>query len=94
MSVCHRYLISGRVQGVFYRASAHQQATRLGLNGWVRNLMDGRVELLACGEISQLEQLHKWLETGPDDAKVTNIEVIRETGEDSAQGFAIRSTQQ
>jgi acylphosphatase len=75
---CRRYLISGRVQGVFYRASAQRYAQSLELSGWVRNRRDGRVELLACGEESVLAELGKWLEIGPDYAKVTNIEVISE----------------
>ena len=75
---CRRYLISGRVQGVFYRASAQSYAQSLVLSGWVRNRRDGRVELLACGDETVLETLEKWLEIGPEYAKVTNIEVISE----------------
>lgn len=75
---CRRYLISGRVQGVFYRASAQRFAQSLQLSGWVRNRRDGRVELLACGDEAVLETLEKWLEIGPEYAKVTNIEVISE----------------
>ena len=75
---CRRYLISGRVQGVFYRASAQRYAQSLALSGWVRNRRDGRVELLACGDEAVLEILEKWLEIGPEYAKVTNIEVTSE----------------
>lgn len=75
---CRRYLISGRVQGVFYRASAQRYAQSLDLCGWVRNRRDGRVELLACGDEAVLETLENWLEIGPEYAKVTNIEVISE----------------
>ena len=75
---CRRYLISGRVQGVFYRASAQRYAQSLALSGWVRNRRDGRVVLLACGDQAALETLEKWLEIGPEYAKVTNIEVISE----------------
>ena len=75
---CRRYLISGRVQGVFYRASAQRYAQSLALSGWVRNRRDGRVELLACGDEAVLETLEKWLEIGPEYAKVTNIEVTSE----------------
>jgi len=77
---------------VFYRASAQQQAIVLGLRGWVRNCRDGRVELLACGDAAKLEQLYKWLEIGPEYAKVTNIEVIKESQPDPVAGFEIRST--
>ena len=89
---CYRYLVSGRVQGVFYRASVQKQASGMGLSGWVRNLIDGRVELLACGEQSVLEKLEKWLKKGPEYAKVTNIEIITEKSEDLPGGFKVRST--
>ncbi len=75
---CRRYMISGRVQGVFYRASAQRYAQSLALSGWVRNRRDGRVELFACGDEAALETLEKWLEIGPEYAKVTNIEVTSE----------------
>ena len=75
---CRRFLVSGRVQGVFYRDSARRQALALGISGWVRNLRDGRVEVLACGESGQLETFANWLEIGPEYAKVTNIEVTSE----------------
>ncbi|MES0327196.1 MAG: acylphosphatase [Gammaproteobacteria bacterium] len=90
--MCNRYLISGRVQGVFYRACAQQQAVKLGLSGWVRNLLDGRVELLACGDQTVLEELEKWLQIGPDYAKVSNIEVITESHKVLAEIFEVRPT--
>lgn len=90
--VCYRYLVSGRVQGVFYRTSAQQWASDLGLRGWVRNLTDNRVELLACGEQSVLDELEKWLEIGPEYAKVSNIEVITEKPVDLPDIFEVRST--
>jgi len=92
MMVCYRYLISGRVQGVFYRASAQQQASALALRGWVRNLVDGRVELLACGDQAALKELEKWLQIGPQYAKVSNIEVIKEIPEALGEVFEVRST--
>ena len=87
-----RYLISGRVQGVFYRSSAQRQASALGLHGWVRNLSDGRVELLACGEQQPLDELEKWLEIGPEYAKVTNIEVITESPVKLSGAFEVKPT--
>lgn len=65
--------ISGRVQGVWFRASACKEAQQLGLTGWARNLPDGRVEVMAFGESAQLEKLYKWLQRGPLLAKVTDI---------------------
>ncbi|MDH5711001.1 MAG: acylphosphatase [Gammaproteobacteria bacterium] len=90
--ICLRYLISGRVQGVFYRASAQRQAIALGLCGWVRNLTDGRVELLACGDSAALNELEKWLKIGPEYAKVSNIEIITENAEVLSENFEIRAT--
>ena len=85
---CKRYLVSGRVQGVFYRGSAQRQAKQLGLKGWVRNLSDGRVEMLAFGDEDSLNTIEKWLEIGPEYAKVTNIEVIDENINDVAGNLA------
>jgi acylphosphatase len=71
--VCFRCLIGGRVQGVFFRASAREQAQRLGLSGYARNLPDGRVEILACGPADAVGHLREWLRTGPPQAEVTGI---------------------
>ncbi len=90
--LCKRYLISGQVQGVFYRSSAQRQADLLGLRGWARNLRDGRVELLACGDKADLNEMEKWLEIGPEDAKVSNIESTEETPEAIPDTFEVRPT--
>lgn len=71
-----RCFVSGRVQGVFYRAKTQQIANELGLTGWVRNLPDGRVEVLAFGSQQQLKELTDWLWHGPTLAKVTSVDVI------------------
>lgn len=71
--VCFRCLIAGRVQGVFFRAATREQAQRLGLTGYVRNLSDGRVEVVVCGEPNLVEQLREWLRTGPPTADVTGV---------------------
>lgn len=70
----HLY-IEGRVQGVFYRASARDEARRLGLSGWVKNLPDGRVELLAEGPRDKLERLLAWCRQGPPAARVDDVAV-------------------
>ncbi len=72
---CRRFLVSGRVQGVFYRAATQDRARRLGLTGWVRNLPDGRVELVACGDETRLKQLEEWLWQGPPHARVEGVTV-------------------
>jgi len=71
--VCFRCLVAGRVQGVFFRAATREQAQRLGLMGYARNLVDGRVDVLACGEPDSVGQLREWLHTGPPAAEVTAI---------------------
>jgi len=78
---CRRFLVSGRVQGVFYRASTHDRGVALGLKGYVRNLNDGRVEVCACGEQRSLDTLEEWLWQGPPLAQVS--EVIVELIEDA-----------
>ena len=66
--------VSGRVQGVCFRMSTREKATILGLTGWVRNLIDGRVELIASGEESLIDELREWLNHGPKMANVLNVE--------------------
>ncbi len=65
--------VSGKVQGVWFRVSTQDQANDLGLTGWVRNVPDGRVEVLACGERDKIEKLHAWLQEGPELAEVTDV---------------------
>lgn len=71
--------ISGRVQGVFYRASCQEQARHLGLNGWVCNLPDGRVEAVLEGEKSVVEEMIRWCHKGPPGAAVSGVERVWET---------------
>lgn len=68
-----RYRVRGRVQGVFFRASTCERAREIGLRGWVRNLPDGRVEVVAEGEPSALEALEVWLRQGPPMARVDDV---------------------
>ena len=67
-------LVSGRVQGVWFRAATREEARRLGLQGWVRNLPDGRVEALFEGEESALEGILAWCRVGPPGARVESVE--------------------
>ncbi|MBK1650420.1 acylphosphatase [Rhabdochromatium marinum] len=71
--VCYRCLISGRVQGVFFRASTREQAERFGVTGHARNCPDGRVEVLACGAPEAVESLRAWLAQGPPQARVDDL---------------------
>jgi acylphosphatase len=73
--VARRCLVSGRVQGVYYRASARQRALAAGIAGHARNLEDGRVEVLAYGEERLVLEFIDWLWIGPSAAKVTEVVV-------------------
>lgn len=71
--ICIHCYAAGKVQGVWFRASTKAEAVNLGLRGWVRNLPDGRVEVLACGEKDKVMQLYAWLQQGPRLANVTEV---------------------
>jgi acylphosphatase len=73
-TVCRRYRVTGKVQGVFYRASTRHEAERLGVTGYARNLPDGRVEVLACGHAAAVGALEAWLWRGPRAARVTSVD--------------------
>jgi acylphosphatase len=66
--------IRGRVQGVFFRASAQREARRLGLSGWVKNRADGSVEIVAEGEELSIRELYGWAQKGPTAARVDRVE--------------------
>jgi acylphosphatase len=82
-------LISGIVQGVGYRFSTVKKAQKLGLNGWVRNLADTRVEALFEGEQNAVEQMLQWCHIGPASAVVDHIE-IEQINPQGIQGFEIK----
>ncbi len=86
---CKRYWVSGRVQGVCFRASARICARHLGLSGWVRNMIDGRVEAVACGEQSKLEEFENWLHKGPELARVDSV-IVSDLDYAEFSGFEIR----
>jgi acylphosphatase len=90
MKECRHFWVTGKVQGVFFRAYTREQAERLQLTGWVRNLADGRVEVYACGEPAQLAALEHWLRRGPELAEVDSLKVTAE-GYTECTGFRIRS---
>ncbi len=87
--ICLHGYVSGKVQGVFFRQSTETEATRLDLDGWVRNLADGRVEVLVEGEEEAVRELAAWLETGPKKAKVTAVELAEQPVQGIA-GFIVR----
>lgn len=67
------FFVSGRVQGVAFRWACRDQAVRRGLTGWVRNLSDGRVEVMAEGDSPQVAALRDWLKQGPPAARVARL---------------------
>lgn len=77
-----KYTVSGRVQGVFYRQSTLEQATQLGLAGWVQNLPNGDVLVWAKGQATTLNQLEQWLKIGPTMASVSAIAEMTLTQEE------------
>lgn len=81
--------VEGRVQGVWFRDSAWQQATRLGITGWVRNLQDGRVEAVYEGSRETVEEMLAWTNRGPERADVTGVEIHDEEPK-GERGFNIR----
>jgi acylphosphatase len=81
--------VSGRVQGVFFRDDCRQEAVGAGVDGWVRNRPDGRVEAVFEGEPAAVDRLVAWCRTGPPSALVTGIEVADEEPGQEA-GFRVQ----
>lgn len=82
--------ISGRVQGVYYRASMLQQAHHLGLTGWVINRPDGSVEAVAEGSRAKLDELIAWCRQGPEGARVASVNVDWHPPQNEFHGFTIK----
>ncbi len=76
-----RCVVTGRVQGVFYRASTAERAQQLGIAGWVKNLSDGSVEVVAAGEEDAVALLLAWLWEGPPASRVASVSVQEWTGD-------------
>jgi acylphosphatase len=82
-------IVTGRVQGVFFRHNTNKEAHRLGLTGWVRNLPSGDVEVVAEGEKADVEKLIAWCRTGPPMSRVDNVAVTWEAYTGEFPGFSI-----
>lgn len=89
MRLARRYVIGGRVQGVGFRFFAHAAAAREGLNGWVRNTPDGRVEIRAEGDVEALERFERHISHGPPRAVVDDFDVTDLGADGRDTGFAI-----
>lgn len=85
-----RIYISGLVQGVFYRANVQIEAQRLKVTGYVRNLLDGRVETVIEGEDICVNKMIQWCEVGPKYARVDKVEVVNEQYRGEFNDFFIR----
>ncbi len=87
--VRRRVVVSGKVQGVFFRDATRREAERLGVSGWVRNRDDGTVEAVFEGAVEAVEELVAWCRIGPPHARVDDVQAIDEAAED-LRGFEIR----
>ena len=85
-----RLIVKGRVQGVYFRASAVQQARHLGVTGWVMNCDDGSVELVAEGQSDSIEELIAWCRQGPPGARVDEVDLQRQGFRGEFTEFRIR----
>jgi acylphosphatase len=86
---CRRVVVSGRVQGVFFRDTCRREAVAAGLAGWIQNLHTGQVEAWFEGEATAVERLVAWCHHGPRRADVTAVDVYEEPPR-GARGFAVR----
>jgi acylphosphatase len=82
-------LISGRVQGVWYRASTKQKADALGIIGWVRNTAEGNVEAVFEGEQAVIDEMITWCWQGPPQARVSDIKILRSRSDERFTGFVV-----
>ncbi len=83
-------VVYGHVQGVNFRAATRRQAYALGVTGWVRNLPDGAVEVMAEGQRSALQQLLNWLHNGPPSARVREVRFTWHDADRAFDGFTVR----
>ena len=89
MRTARRYIISGRVQGVGFRYFAHETAARDSVQGWVRNLPDGRVEAVAEGDADAMERFETALPHGPPGARVEDLEIEHTVPGGRDTGFTV-----
>ncbi len=90
MQEIRHLVITGRVQGVWYRAGMAREAQRLGVTGWVRNRADGSVEAMVAGNAEQVAAIMNWARRGPPAAQVEHVAV--EIGSGSYSGFEQRAS--
>jgi acylphosphatase len=88
MPIVH-LIIKGKVQGVFYRASAKNKAEELNITGWIKNTDEGNVEAVANGTENQLQQFIEWCKIGPSDAIVGDV-IVNHIGKENFDKFSIK----
>jgi len=81
-------LVKGKVQGVYYRFAAKEQADKLGITGWVKYISEGRVEIMATGTEKKLQEFIAWCRTGPEKAFVTDV-IVTPLSEESIDEFTV-----
>lgn len=87
---CYRFIVKGRVQGVYFRQSSKQRADALGLTGWVRNAADGMVDGEVCGAPAALDDFRDWLSQGPPAARVDHVSWVLSATSVEAPDFEVR----
>ena len=90
MKIAKRVIISGRVQGVFFRANTKQKAEQLGITGWVRNTSDGKVEAIFEGDENSVKEMISWCRHGPSLARVDNINIKENKATSEYTDFKIK----
>ncbi len=81
-------IIKGKVQGVYYRVAAKEEADKLGITGWVQYINEGRVEIMATGTQQHLDEFIKWCHKGPEKAEVTNV-IVTQLSEEPFDAFSV-----
>lgn len=84
-----RFIVAGKVQGVFFRASTREQALKSGLRGYAKNLADGSVEVLAVGDAESIDALEAWLRIGPPKARVDALARVAAHDNEAGEGFSV-----
>ncbi len=90
MEKCVKAVVTGRVQGVYFRAFTQEEAIRLQLTGWVRNLASGEVETLICGPVERIDQMLAWLASGSPQSRVDQVTVTETPCAYPLASFTIR----
>ncbi|WP_293266109.1 acylphosphatase [Neptunomonas sp.] len=89
--ICVNAFVTGKVQGVWFRKSTMDQALSHGLSGWVKNLSDGRVEVMLCGESNAVRQVEAWLQIGPALASVAQVTSESLPYDEGLNGFVMQN---